>query len=337
MIKYITPVRPAAASGMVGEVFQQIKGDFGAVVAPFSVHSISPRLLAAVWGACRESQLAGTVPREIKEAVAVAVSKLNNCPFCVDAHSIMLGAMQAHCVAHALNHNRPDQLPERTRAIVEWAASTGQLRSESLPLPFSAEEAPEIIGTTLFYHYMNRIAIILLNDTPLPSSRRWLKGALSRIASWYFSIAARRVKVPGASLALLPHAELPQDLAWAAANERLAGAWARFAHEVERLGQAALPAETMKFASEVIQKWEGGELRISRGAVEEAIQRLRPDERSCGRLVLLTALAPHDVDEKIIRDFADPASEPEKLLGALSWASFSAARRIGSWLHVGGC
>jgi hypothetical protein len=47
----------------------------------------------------------------------------------------------------------------------------------------------------------------------------------------------------------------------------------------------------------------------------------------------VTALSPHQVDDKTIRAFADPALEPEKLLAALSWASFTAARRIGALLH----
>ena len=41
------------------------------------------------------------------------------------------------------------------------------------------------------------------------------------------------------------------------------------------------------------------------------------------------------VDEKVICDFADPQHDQQKLLGALSWASFTAARRIGSWLAAG--
>src|SRR3972149_4506257 len=121
MIKYITPVRPGAAHGLVDDVYKQIKGDFGAVVDPFAVHSISPRLLAAVWAACRESQLVGIVPREIKEAVAVTVSKINHCPFCVDAHVVMLHALKAHGVAQALTHDRPDRLSERNRPVFAWA------------------------------------------------------------------------------------------------------------------------------------------------------------------------------------------------------------------------
>jgi hypothetical protein len=173
---------------------------------------------------------------------------------------------------------------------------------------------------------------VLLDDTPLPSSRKSLKGLLSRIAGWYFSFAARRPKMAGDSLAFLPEAVLPEDLAWASASATLAGAWARFAAEMERHGEAALPAVTRQLATEYIGTWHGEGLELRNGTLEEAVQPLSPKQRNAGRLVLLTALAPHQVDETVIRNFADPNSEQEKILGAISWASFAAARRIGSWL-----
>ena len=314
-MKYITPVRPSAAHGLVAEVYKQIKSDFGAVVAPFAVHSVSPRLLAGAWAAFRESQLVGIVPREIKEAIAVGVSKSNQCPFCVDAHVIMLHALRAHSTAHALTNDQLDQLSERIQRVSAWARATGRAESNGGPLPVPAAEAPEMIGTAVFFHYINRICPLLLDDTPLPSSRPWLKPFLSRSAGWYFSFAARRPKTPGDSLVFLPDVCLPEDMAWASASATLAGAWARFAQEVEQQGQSALAAETRKLVSDYIQNWEGGALGTSRGAVEHAIQQLSPEHRGSGRLVLLTALAPHEVDEKIICEFADPGQDQEKLLG----------------------
>ncbi|MEX0614034.1 MAG: hypothetical protein WD738_01135 [Pirellulales bacterium] len=330
-MKYITPVPPGKAQGLVGDVYQQIKDDFGAVVDPFVVHSISPPLLAAVWAACRESELVGVVPRETKEAVAVAVSKRNRTPFCVDAHVIMLHALKEHGVAQAILDDRHERLPEQTQTILDW--TTAKARSNGQAPPFTREAACEIIGTAVFFHYMNRIATVLFDDTPLPSSQRWLKPLLSRAAGWYFSFAARRPKTRGDSLGFLPDAALPADMEWAAANETVAGAWARFAQEIERQGQAALSAETRNFAVEYIGEWDGDADELDRESIEVAIAQLSPEQRSAVRLVVLTALAPHQVDEQVVRGFADPAQAQEKLLGALAWASFTAARRIGSLLH----
>jgi AhpD family alkylhydroperoxidase len=329
-MKYITPVKPGDAHGLVSDVYKQIKRDFGALVDPFIVHSVSPALLAAVWGACRESELVGVVPREIKETVAVTISKTNQVPFCVDAHVVMLHALKAHDVADALVHDREERLPEQSRKVFEWSRATAHPPVVDSPLP--EQETAEMIGTAVFFHYMNRVATVLLDETPLPSSRKSLKGLLSRVAGWYFSFAARRPKMVGDSLAFLPDAELPADMAWASHSAPLAGAWARFAAEIERQGQAALPEATRQLASDYIGNWRGEDLELRNGTLEDAVQPLDPDQRSAGRLVLLTALAPHHVHETVIRNFADPGNEQEKILGAISWASFAAARRIGSWL-----
>jgi AhpD family alkylhydroperoxidase len=329
-MKYITPVRPAAAHGLVAEVYKQIKRDFGALVDPFIVHSISPRLLAAVWGACRESELVGGVPREVKETVAVTVSRANDVPFCVDAHVVMLHAIRAHAIAHSLSYNHIESLAGQTRAAFEWSNAASP--AVDLNSDFSESDAAEMIGTAVFFHYMNRVAAVLLDDTPLPSSRWWLKGFLSRAAGWYFSFAASRPKVPGASLMFLPDAPLPNDMSWAAPSETLASSWARFAYEIDRLGQSMLPAETRELATEYIHEARGDMNGKTRGMVDDVVHRAKPEHRAATRLVLLTALAPHQVDDSVIRDFGDPQREQEKLLAAIAWASFTAARRIGARL-----
>ena len=53
MIKFIHPVEPSEAKGLVADVYAQIKRDFGRVAEPFMMHSPSPNLLAGAWMACR--------------------------------------------------------------------------------------------------------------------------------------------------------------------------------------------------------------------------------------------------------------------------------------------
>jgi AhpD family alkylhydroperoxidase len=329
-MKYITPVKPGAAHGLIADVYKQIKRDFGALVDPFVVHSVLPRLMAAVWSACRESELVGAVPREVKETVAVTVSRANNVSFCVDAHVVMLHAIRSHRIAQSLSCNRIQRLSGPSRAAFDWSSATSS--SVELGSAFSESDAAEMIGTAVFFHYMNRVAAVLLDDTPLPSSRWWLKGFLSRAAGWYFSFAANRPKAPGASLMFLPDAPLPNDMAWAEPNETLAGAWARFAHEIDRLGQAMLPAEARELATAYIGEARGDMNGRARHLVDDVVQRAKPENRGATQLVLLTALAPHQVDDAVVRDFAHPQEEQERLLAAIAWASFTAARRIGARL-----
>ena len=145
-IRYIQPVAMNSTEGLVARVYPQIKKEFGALVEPFTLHSPSPELLAGAWSAGRESLLVGSVRREVKEAVAATVSRINQCPYCVDAHTIMLNAISARNSAEAIIHQRDDQIRDaEMRSIVNWAAATRSPGAKILlSPPFSQEDAPEI-------------------------------------------------------------------------------------------------------------------------------------------------------------------------------------------------
>ncbi len=333
---YIQPVAIGSAEGLVTQVYAQIKRDFGAIVAPFALHSPSPKLLAGAWMVCRETELVGNVRRSIKEAVAATVSKINQCPYCVDAHTIMLHATAEHEVARVISEESLAQISDpEIRAIVQWASATRSPGSSLLlSPPFSLQEAPEIIGTAVFYHYINRMVRVLLGETPLPSSRHWLRAASKRIAGWFFSRSVRRLKSPGESLRFLPEAELPADLAWAKTVPTIAEAFARFAAVMEDEGEHALSEEVRGYVEECVQTWNGEDIGMSRRWCEQRLNVLDDASKAAGRLALLTALAPYQVDERVVSDFRAYYPEDEILLGALAWASFTAARRIGTWLYA---
>jgi AhpD family alkylhydroperoxidase len=335
-VKYVQPVKPDAAEGLVAEVYAQMKRDFGRVVEPFSLHSPLPKLLAGAWMASRESELVGTVPRGFKEAVAAAVSKLNNCPYCVDAHTMMVSATGESQIANAVSESRYNQISDvETRELVEWALATRTPEAEILHSPpFSREAAPEIIGTAVFYHYINRMVTVLLTETPLPSNRTWLKKPLKRVASLIFSPAVKRAKTSGESLRFLPEAELPADLKWAETAANVSEAFARFAAAVEEAGSLALPPEVRNCVQEKVDAWNGEFPELSRIWVEQELQAFAGPPRTAVRLTLLTALAPYQIDEAVVLDFRKCFPEDSKLVGALAWASFTAARKIGTWLHT---
>ncbi|GAG65037.1 unnamed protein product, partial [marine sediment metagenome] len=151
MIKHLQPVSSASANTLLAQAYPQIKRAFGALVEPFTLHAPAPRLLAGIWMATRETELVGIVRREIKEAVAATVSRLNQCPYCVDAHTMMLHATSAHGTATAISQVNDGEIQDPAiRQIVTWADAT---RSPDDPLllrpPFSEAEAPEIIGTAV--------------------------------------------------------------------------------------------------------------------------------------------------------------------------------------------
>jgi len=335
-IRYIQPVAPNAAEGLVAHVYPQIKKEFGALVEPFTLHSPSPELLAGAWSACRESLLVGTVRRKVKEAVAATVSRINQCPYCVDAHTIMLNAISAGNSAGAIIHKQDDQIRDAAvRSIVKWAAATRSPGAKVLlSPPFSRKDAPEIIGTAVFFHYVNRMVSVLLSDTPLPSNHPLLKGFFKRMAGWFFSRAIYRSKSSGASLELLPDSDLPADFVWANRSPNIAGGFARFAAVVNKAGRDFIPEEVRDCVVKHVQAWDGKDPGLGRHWAEKAMSGLDEKSKDIGRLVLLTALAPYQVDDEVVNAFTTHITGDDRLLGALAWGSFTAARRIGTWLHV---
>jgi AhpD family alkylhydroperoxidase len=335
-IRYIQPVAPNVTQGLVARVYPQIKKEFGALVEPFTLHSPSPELLAGAWSACRESLLVGTVRREVKEAVAATVSRINQCPYCVDAHTIMLNATSAHNAADAIVHQRDDRIRDPdVRSIVKWAAATRSPGAEVLlSPPFSQKDAPEIMGTAVFFHYVNRMASVLLSDTPLPSNHLLLKGIFKKVAGWFFSKAIHRSKPLGASLELLPGSELPDDLVWAKRSPNIAGAFARFAAVVDTAGRAVIPEDVRDRVVSQVRAWDGKDPGLGRHWVDEAMNGLDEKSKAIGRLVLLTALAPYQVDERVVNAFTTHNIGEDRLISALAWGSFTASRRIGTWLYV---
>ena len=336
MIKYIKPVSEAAAEGLVTEVYSQIKEDFGMLVEPFTLHSPSPKLLAGIWMATRESLVTGNVRREIKEAVAATVSRINQCPYCVDAHTIMLHATSEHKVAKAISKQDDEKIQDpEIRSIVAWASATRSPGADILRSPpFSKQDAPEIIGTAVTFHYINRMASVLLSETPLPSNSFLLKGILKRIAGRMFKGAVRRTKPSGLSVEFLSEAELPKDLNWAETTPAVAGAFARWAAIVEQVGKEILSPEVRTYVLEYVEAWSGEDPGLSRNWVEQAIGKFDEKSQAECRLALLTAIAPYQVDEVVIQRFRDYFPKDDELVGALAWSSFTAARKIGTWLSA---
>jgi len=328
MIKYIHPVSPKQAEGSVAEIYGQIKRDFGRVVEPFLLHSQLPELLAGAWMACRETELVGNVPRSIKEAVAAAVSTQNQCPYCVDAHSIMLRAGGDKKLAQAVEMGRLGQIEdEQTKAIVNRILN-------GTDTAFTAAEAPEIVGTAVYFHYINRMANVLLSETPLPSSNRLLRGGLMGVAASMFSEAVKLPKTVGDSLEFLPHADLPKDLNWARGADHVAGAFARFAKVVEIDGAYALPNEVQRLVEEQISRGIDGKIEFTAKEAAELTGKLRDEAlEAAAKLALLTAFASYRVDEQTVAAFRKHYPEDEKLVAALAWASFTAARKIGSQIN----
>ena len=328
-MRYLFPIKPSKANGLVAEVYSQIKEDFGRIVEPFTLHSPIPKLLAGVWMASRESELVGNVSRETKEAIAASVSKINQCPYCVDAHTIMIRATGKKKIAQLISQEQYERInPIKIRRMVKWALATLSPTSDELSSPpFDAKEAPEIIGTAVFYHYINPLVSIFLGSSPIPIP--FFKTQMKQVASHLFRKAVRRSKKPGTSLTLLPTTKLPKDLSWTKESPNVSGAYARFAGIINDLEETIVPKQTQQTVIQHIDNWSGNTKMLGTDWLEEATIKMKIELKLATTIALLTIFSPYRITKEIIGQFRKYYPLQEQLLGITAWASFTRARKIG--------
>lgn len=167
-VHHVRSVLPRQAEGLVAEVYAQIRREF--TVAPtFTLHSPLPELLGAVWGACRESLVAGQGLRGEKEIVAVAVSRANACPFCVTAHSLALAALGDPSSAQAAAESGLDASGPRVAALARWAS---EVPPQPVPSLIARAERPVFAAIVLAFHYINRMVNVLIGALSMETRSR---------------------------------------------------------------------------------------------------------------------------------------------------------------------
>ena len=105
---------------------------------------------------------------------------------------------------------------------------------------------------------------------------------------------------------------------------------------VDRAAKELLPADVRTCVRAQVAAWDGAYPELARGWTERALSGMDETSEVAGRLALLTALAPYQVDEGVVQAFTAHSPGDDKLLSALAWRSLTAARRIGTWLHIPG-
>jgi AhpD family alkylhydroperoxidase len=281
---------------------------------PTAMHSASPSVLAASWTILRETLLAsGFADRASKEAVATGVSEANSCPYCADVHGMTLDAI-------------PSAEPGE---LISWARSSA---TGPVALPCAPDQAPELIGVAVAFHYYNRVVNLFLSESPFPShvpesanpkARKVLGGVLRPTATG---------PAPGESVDVLPAAALTDDLWWAAPHRVVATAFARAYAAIEAAGARSVPASVRSLVLGRLSVWDGTPPGLSRSWVDAPVATLPVAEQAAGRLALTIALASYQVDDEMVAAFRRTAPDDATLLELASWSSLAAARRISTWL-----
>lgn len=338
-LRHLRDTGGSAPTDLGRRVYAQARQDF-LLAGPITLHAANPRLMAGMWIGGRETILVEhALDRVHKEALATAVARSNECPYCVDMHGTMTHGGKRTEVAGALVEDDVDALEAGPwRTWVEWGLGTGRPPGPAASRPFSGEQAPEAIGTAVFFHYINRMVNVFFTGTPLdlPRMVAGFKPLLLRIFGWELRREMRVRAEPGTSLGLLPEGDLPDDLSWTKPHPVLPAAWSRWARIVEEEGRRILSPEARAVITRHLEAWRGEDPGLSRTWTVEVLEGLPDADMSAARLALLTARASYQVSDADVEAFRAVHPGDRELLGATAWGAFVAARRVGTWLAGGG-
>ncbi|WP_329527772.1 carboxymuconolactone decarboxylase family protein [Streptomyces sp. NBC_01462] len=329
--RHTTPPEPASASGPVRAVYTQLARDFGITRAPtFVVLSSVPEIMASAWALMRESLIAGDGGRTGKELAALGVSEANRCPFCVDAHKMLLHATGDHALAERVARGEQPADEDQARVLAWGRATRIPGAPELTPYPFPAPHAPAYIGTALAFHFINRVVSALLTERLLPGNVQRFRAvrslggrSLSRTVRRHPAPGAGLTLLDGAGLALLDHAGPGPDWARATTVGPAYAALRAAAGEGERL----LDADDRILVRETLGAWDGAHPPL-------AWDGLPGRDRPGARLALLAALAPYRITEEDVAAWRTPDRTDAALVRLVAYGAFAAVDRIESALPV---
>ncbi|MBY8870809.1 carboxymuconolactone decarboxylase family protein [Micromonospora sp. PLK6-60] len=281
--RFFTPPKASAATGVTAAVYRQLRDEFLGPVPTFQALSVVPEVQAAAWALLREALLAGDASRVERELVASAVSRANRCRFCLDAHVMLLHALGEHQLAEVVAQGGTPSAP-RHAELVAWAEASRSPRAVGWSSPYR----PEITGTLLAFHFINRIVSALLDPDLLPGGLQ-RSPVVRSVGGRLYARAAREPKEPGRGLALLDAGPVPAP-DWAG-DSPVGVAYAALRDAALRGGHLLGDVARQTVAATV--RWEDG--RYPARPVEWAADLIRDlpgADRVGARIALLAAFAP---------------------------------------------
>jgi len=335
-IRYVKRPDLKRMDTLAAQVSQQMAQEFQ-LAPPLTLHHLLPRVMAGLWAISREAYIAGHTGRALREAVASEISKINQCPYCVDVHTAMLHGLGNGEVAQAIVYDK-DAMDGVSRDVVDWATANLSPKSNILRRPpFTANDAPKFIGTALLFHYLNRMAHLFLPDSPLPvpSSFAWLKRNLGIV---FGKTVGSKIATLTASSDTFPLADevtaLPPEFNWALADERIAAAFSLFAKVIEEAGAFYIDVKVRELLLSKLDQWQGDQPGLGQAWLEESVTGQDKAQRPAARLALLTAFTSYQVNDSDIASFREQTKSDAALIALTSWASFQAMKKVSTWLHA---
>jgi uncharacterized peroxidase-related enzyme len=193
-------------------VYREVRAEVPRVPNLVQLFSLRPETMECVYRSWLAIMWNGRVPRELKEMVAVVVSKTTKCDYCVDAHMVFLlaaGFDRARAYDVEAKLHEADWLDERTRAILQLsgrlAADACSVTADDVAAFASAcpdaEERAEILSVVAAFSAITRIANALgvAFEIPAPlrrfeAGRRGAIGLLARLTAISLDLSEKPIR-----------------------------------------------------------------------------------------------------------------------------------------------
>ena len=331
-MRYVTAVPRRHADGLTREVYDMIAEDFfrnGSLTSRSKV----PELMAAIWTAGRESMLVpDQVDRTTKDALCAVLSQINDCPYCGDMLISLVYAAGADEEANSiLREQSLTGIDETLHQRLEWVrAVVSSCDTPVPPTPFTAEQLPEVIATIMAMSDINRYSHVVMDGSPVkaPFGLQHMKDWALRMFSMELRPTRGVAIEPGRALPLLPAAELPDDMRWAAGNLRVADAMARYTAAVECEAAEVITPGIRQVVAESLSNWHGEDMPLDSSWADADVERLSGTDRATARLAIVVAKASYRITPDMVTTVVDGRPDEARLVRILAWCSFTAARRV---------
>jgi len=314
-------------------LYNHIEKNFGKLAEPFVLHSLDFDFVAGVWSMLYETVLVEiNVNRTIKEFIAVAVSETNKCPYCVEAHDIMALTMgeSAYAKIDDVKSKKANSKTKEDRLIL-WALNNLKYENREVSNPpFSPIEAPEIIGTAVLFHYINRMVTIFAGDSPLPTAR--MKNVVKGFAAnFVFKKAINKPKKRGDSLRFLENIASENFFEWAKPIPEIQTSFRYFKFQTETKIEKILSQEFVVMLKKQSKNLQWLEPVLGNSNQIEFTNNFNQSEQETAKFCYLVMFEPHKVQEKQIFSLKKSFTE-KQILQITAFSAFVIAENIGEML-----
>jgi uncharacterized peroxidase-related enzyme len=211
-VAYIRYIPPSRAAGRLAQVYREVRAEVPRVPNLLQAFSLRPETMECVYRSWLALMWSGRVPRQLKELIAVVVSKTTKCDYCVDAHMVFLlaaGLDRTHAYEVESKLDAAECLDDRTRTVLRLSSrlandarsvTADDITAFAAAYP-DAEERGEILSVIAAFSAITRIANALgvAFEIPAPlrrfeAGRRGAIGLLSHLTAISLDLSERPVR-----------------------------------------------------------------------------------------------------------------------------------------------